>query len=226
MISNKIITTSNLRLGMPHIIFLTFLYVGGKKLETIKKNEVKTGKVIDLTHEGHGVVKVDRYPIFIPNALIDEEIKFKLIKVKKNFAIGKLIEVISESDDRVTPPCIYYAKCGGCQLQHMTYRAQLDMKREQVVNLFHRKGPFENTVIKETIGMDNPWRYRNKSQIPVGQSNSNQVIMGFYRQRSHDIIDMDSCLIQDRQHQEVMNRVKYWLNELNISIYNEKQKQV
>ena len=69
--------------------------------------------------------------------------------------------------------------------------------------------------------MDNPWRYRNKSQIPVGQSNSNQVIMGFYRQRSHDIIDMDSCLIQDRQHQEVMNRVKYWLNELNISIYNE-----
>lgn len=209
---------------MPHIIFLTFLYVGGKKLETIKKNEVKTGKVIDLTHEGHGVVKVDRYPIFIPNALIDEEIKFKLIKVKKNFAIGKLIEVISESDDRVTPPCIYYAKCGGCQLQHMTYRAQLDMKREQVVNLFHRKGPFENTVIKETIGMVNPWRYRNKSQIPVGQSNSNQVIMGFYRQRSHDIIDMDSCLIQDRQHQEVMNRVKYWLNELNISIYNEKTK--
>ena len=218
----RLITTSNLRLGMPHIIFLTFLYVGGKKLETFKKNDVKTGKVIDLTHEGHGVVKVDRYPIFIPNALIDEEIKFKLIKVKKNFAIGKLIEVISESDDRVTPPCIYYAKCGGCQLQHMTYRAQLDMKREQVVNLFHRKGPFENTTIKETIGMDNPWRYRNKSQIPVGQGNSNQVIMGFYRQRSHDIIDMDSCLIQDEQHQKIMNHVKQWLNELNISIYNEK----
>ena len=70
----RLVTTSNLRLGMPHIIFLTFLYVGGKKLETFKKNEVKTGKVIDLTHEGHGVVKVDRYPIFIPNALIDEEI--------------------------------------------------------------------------------------------------------------------------------------------------------
>lgn len=104
----------NLRLGMLYIIFLIFLYVGGKKLEIIKKNEVKMGKVIDLIYEGYGVVKVDWYLIFIFNVLIDEEIKFKLIKVKKNFVIGKLIEVISESDDRVILFCIYYVKCGGC----------------------------------------------------------------------------------------------------------------
>ncbi|MDU2137322.1 MAG: 23S rRNA (uracil(1939)-C(5))-methyltransferase RlmD, partial [Staphylococcus warneri] len=176
------------------------------------------------THEGHGVVKIDRYPIFIPNTLIDEKIEYKVIKVKKNFAIGKLIKVITESDARVEPPCIYYYKCGGCQLQHMSYQAQLNMKKEQVVNLFHRKAKFTNTVIKDTVGMEDPWRYRNKSQIPVGLSKDQQPIMGFYRQRSHDIIDMESCLIQDQQHQQVMNDLKQLISELNISVYNEKTK--
>lgn len=193
-------------------------------METLKKNDVLTGQVVDLTHEGHGVVKIDRYPIFIPNTLIDEKIEYKVIKVKKNFAIGKLIKVITESDARVEPPCIYYYKCGGCQLQHMSYQAQLNMKKEQVVNLFHRKAKFTNTVIKDTVGMEDPWRYRNKSQIPVGLSKNQQPIMGFYRQRSHDIIDMESCLIQDQQHQQVMNDLKQLISELNISVYNEKTK--
>ncbi|MCE5090960.1 23S rRNA (uracil(1939)-C(5))-methyltransferase RlmD [Staphylococcus devriesei] len=193
-------------------------------MEVINKNDIKQGTVIDLTHEGHGVVKFDRYPIFVPNALIDEDIEFKIIKVKKNFAIGKLMNVIKESENRVEPPCKYYWKCGGCQLQHMTYEAQLAMKKEQVVNLFHRKAQFNNTVINDTVGMNNPWRYRNKSQLPIGKDKDNFAIMGYYRQRSHDIIDMDSCLIQDEQHQEIMNQVKQWLNELKVSIYNEKTK--
>ncbi|MGO2869082.1 MAG: class I SAM-dependent RNA methyltransferase, partial [Staphylococcus equorum] len=170
-------------------------------MDAIQKNEIIEGKVIDLTHEGHGVVKLDRYPIFVPNALINETIEFKVIKVKKNFAIGKLIEIKKESEERVEPPCAYYHKCGGCQLQHMTYQAQLNMKKEQVVNLFHRKADFKDTIIHDTIGMDNPWFYRNKSQVPVGKNNENKVITGFYRQRSHDIIDMDECLIQDNMHQ-------------------------
>ena len=193
-------------------------------METLKKNEIKTGQVLDLTHEGHGVVKIDRYPIFVPNALINETIEYKIIKVKKNFAIGKLLNVIVESDSRVEPPCVYYDKCGGCQLQHMTYQAQLTMKKEQVINLFHRKGSFNDTVIHDTVGMEDPWRYRNKSQIPIGLNNNKKPIIGFYRQRSHDIIDMDSCLIQDEKHQQVMNDVKQLISELNISVYNEKTK--
>ncbi len=193
-------------------------------METLKKNEIKTGQVLDLTHEGHGVVKIDRYPIFVPNALINETIEYKIIKVKKNFAIGKLLNVIVESDSRVDPPCVYYDKCGGCQLQHMTYQAQLTMKKEQVINLFLRKGSFNDTVIHDTVGMEDPWRYRNKSQIPIGLNNDKKPIMGFYRQRSHDIIDMDSCLIQDEKHQQVMNDVKQLISELNISVYNEKTK--
>lgn len=196
----------------------------GEDVKEINKNDIRIGNVIDLTHEGHGVVKIDRYPIFIPNVLINEEIKYKVIKVKKNFAIGKLLEVNKASHHRVDPPCVYYWKCGGCQLQHMSYEAQLAMKKEQVVNLFHRKGQFTDTVINDTIGMDNPWRYRNKSQVPIGQNKMNHKIMGYYRQRSHDIIDMDSCLIQDKQHQDIMNHVKKWINEYHISIYNERTK--
>ncbi|MCD8827455.1 23S rRNA (uracil(1939)-C(5))-methyltransferase RlmD [Staphylococcus gallinarum] len=193
-------------------------------MSTLQKNEVRVGKVIDLTHEGHGVVKLDRYPIFIPNALIDETIEYKVIKVKKNFAIGKLLDIKVQSNQRVEPPCVYYYKCGGCQLQHLSYQAQLAMKKEQVINLFHRKANFENTIIHDTIGMKTPWRYRNKSQIPVGKNEDNDAIMGFYRQRSHQIIDMDECLIQDTKHQDVMNHVKQWFNELNVSIYDERKK--
>ncbi|MCD8918792.1 23S rRNA (uracil(1939)-C(5))-methyltransferase RlmD [Staphylococcus gallinarum] len=193
-------------------------------MSTLQKNEVREGKVIDLTHEGHGVVKLDRYPIFIPNALIDETIEYKVIKVKKNFAIGKLLDIKVQSNQRVEPPCVYYYKCGGCQLQHLSYQAQLAMKKEQVINLFHRKANFENTIIHDTIGMETPWRYRNKSQIPVGKNEDNDAIMGFYRQRSHQIIDMDECLIQDTKHQDVMNYVKQWFNELNVSIYDERKK--
>lgn len=194
-------------------------------MNAIQKNEVVEGKVVDLTHEGHGVVKFDRYPVFVPNALIDEIIEFKVIKVKKNFAIGKLITIKEQSESRVEPPCVYYYKCGGCQLQHMTYQAQLNMKKEQVVNLFQRKAGFKDVVIHDAIRMDNPWYYRNKSQIPVGKNNEHEIITGFYRQRSHDIIDMDECLIQDSLHQDVINKVKVWFNELNVSVYNEHQKQ-
>ncbi|MEB8125465.1 23S rRNA (uracil(1939)-C(5))-methyltransferase RlmD [Staphylococcus succinus] len=194
-------------------------------MNVIEKNEVREGQVIDLTHEGHGVVKLDRYPIFIPNALINETIEYKVIKVKKNFAIGKLLDIKAKSEERVEPPCVYYYKCGGCQLQHMTYQAQLNMKKEQVINLFQRKAGFKDTVIHDTVGMDNPWYYRNKSQIPVGKNDEQNVIMGYYRQRSHQIIDMDECLIQDNIHQDVMNKIKLWFNELNVSTYNEHKKQ-
>lgn len=194
-------------------------------MEALKKNEVRKGRVIDLTHEGHGVVKIDRYPVFIPQALTGEEIEYKLIKVNKNFAIGKLLQIFEDSPERVEPPCVYYYKCGGCQLQHLAYDAQLEMKRNQVVNLFHRRGKYTNTVINETIGMKNPWYYRNKSQIPVGKNKAGKAIMGFYRQRSHDIIDMEECIIQDSVQNRLMVMIKGLLNQHKVSIYNEKSKE-
>lgn len=90
-----------------------------------------------------------------------------------------MLTVNTESEHRVEPPCIYYERCGGCQLQHLSYEAQLAMKKEQVINLFQRKAHFENVTINDTIGMDNPWRYRNKSQIPVGKTNKNKLSWAF-----------------------------------------------
>ncbi|MDG6526058.1 23S rRNA (uracil(1939)-C(5))-methyltransferase RlmD [Staphylococcus aureus] len=144
-------------------------------MQAIAKNDIKTGTVVDLTHEGHGVVKIDRFPIFVPQALINEQIEYKIIKVKKNFAIGKLLNINTRSENRVAPPCIYYERCGGCQLQHLSYEAQLEMKKEQVINLFQRKAHFDNSKINDTVGMTDPWSYRNKSQIPVGKNEQNEV---------------------------------------------------
>ncbi|WP_049320394.1 23S rRNA (uracil(1939)-C(5))-methyltransferase RlmD [Mammaliicoccus sciuri] len=189
----------------------------------VNKNEIYTGEVIDFTHEGHGVVKFDRYPIFVPNAIKDETISFKVIKVKKQFAIGKLISIEEASKDRIEPPCEYYKVCGGCQLQHLSYSAQLEMKKEQVINLFKRKAHFEDTIIHDTVGMENPWHYRNKSQIPVGKNKSGEIELGFYRQRSHDIVNIDHCMIQDEKHDLIMKKLKQLLDEINISIYNEQK---
>lgn len=191
-------------------------------MTVVQKNQVLEGEVMDLTHEGHGVIKVNAYPIFVPHALIGERIQYKIIKVKKNFAIGKLIEIYKESDAREVPPCEYYDKCGGCQLQHLNYTAQLEMKRNQVVNLFHRKGKMSHVPIQNTVGMENPWFYRNKSQIPVG-GQTDYVEMGYYRQRSHDIINMDKCLIQYEAHNEIMNAVRRLLNHYHITPYDERQ---
>ncbi|MDN8760211.1 23S rRNA (uracil-5-)-methyltransferase RumA, partial [Staphylococcus aureus] len=88
---------------------------------------------------------------------------------------GKLLQVVKPSEHRVEPPCKYYWKCGGCQLQHMTYEAQLAMKQSQVINLFHRKAQFTDTTIHKTVGMDNPWQYRNKSQLPIGTDKNGQA---------------------------------------------------
>ena len=97
-------------------------------------------------------------------------------------------------------------------------------KQSQVTNLFHRKAQFSNTIINKTIGMDHPWHYRNKSQLPIGKDRDGKAIIGYYRQRSHDIIDMDSCLIQDDVHQDIMNHVKQWIIDYDISVYNESTK--
>ena len=189
-------------------------------MSVVHKNQMLEGEVVDLTHEGHGVVKIDAYPIFVPQTLVGERIDYKIIKVKKNFAIGKVITIKKESDARMVPPCDYYDKCGGCQLQHLNYEAQLEMKRNQVVNLFHRKGKLPHVPIHPTVGMDHPWFYRNKSQIPVG-GEKQQVEMGYYRQRSHRIINMDQCLIQYQAQNGIMRLLRDLLNQYNIAPYQE-----
>ncbi|CDQ41730.1 23S rRNA (uracil-C(5))-methyltransferase RlmCD [Virgibacillus salexigens] len=178
-----------------------------KQAAPVKKNQTITLTFEDLTHEGNGVGKVNGYPLFVPHGLPGEEAVVKVVKVNKNFGFGKLLEVNQASDDRVEPPCDVYYKCGGCQLQHMSYDMQLEMKRNQVKNVMRKIAHMEEVPVHSTLGMNDPWRYRNKIQIPVGKKNG-ELITGFYQKRSHHIIDdMDTCVIQDDSNDRLVEAV-------------------
>lgn len=192
-----------------------------KHTAPVKKNETIELTFEDLTHEGNGVGKIDGYPLFVPHALPGEKGNVKVVKVKKNFGFGKLLEVAEKSADRVDPPCNVYYQCGGCQLQHMSYQMQLQMKADQVANAMHKIAHFEDAPIQPIIGMDDPWRYRNKIQIPVGEKNG-ELITGFYRKRSHDIIpNQKTCIIQDEVNDRAVETVRTLANDLGIKAYEE-----
>lgn len=193
----------------------------GKKKAPVTKNETITLHFEDLTSEGNGVGKIDGYPLFVPYALPGEEATVKVIKVNKNFGFGKLLKVKNPSPDRVEAPCDVYYQCGGCQLQHMSYNMQLDMKQNQVKNVMRKIAHLGDVPVHETIGMDNPWRYRNKTQIPVGEKHG-ELITGFYQQRSHRIIDnMETCIIQDELNDQAVEAVRSIANRLGVKAYNE-----
>jgi 23S rRNA (uracil1939-C5)-methyltransferase len=188
----------------------------------VKKNQTIALIFEDMTHEGNGVGKLDGYPVFVPNTLPGEEADVKIIFVKKNFAIGKLVELKKESPHRVDPPCAVYHQCGGCQLQHMDYEMQLEMKRQQVENVFKKIAHITDVEVKPTLGMEDPWRYRNKVQIPVGEKDG-ELITGFYRKKSHEIIDgMETCIITDKVNDTVVEKVRAIASSLGIRAYDEK----
>ncbi|MDC3417507.1 23S rRNA (uracil(1939)-C(5))-methyltransferase RlmD [Aquibacillus salsiterrae] len=193
-----------------------------KQEPPVEKNDVIELTFEDITHDGDGVGKVNGYPLFVPYALPGEKAKVKVIKVKKNFGIGKLIEVEEVSQERVEPPCDVYVQCGGCQLQHMSYQLQLDLKQKQVVNALKKFGHIEGIPVHPTIGMDDPWRYRNKVQIPVAYRHG-ELITGFYRKRSHEIIEgMDRCVITAEINDRMVEAVRRMANRLGIRAYDER----
>jgi 23S rRNA (uracil1939-C5)-methyltransferase len=206
-----------------------------KSIVPVEKNGEYEAKIIGIGHDGEGVGRVDGFTLFIHGALPGEKVRVKVIKLKKQFGYGKLIKVIEPSPDRVEPPCAIYKQCGGCQLQHLSYEAQLKTKRKMVVDNLERIGKLkvhvdgvseaENVmdsgiVVHPTLGMDNPWRYRNKAQMPIGEHEGG-LIGGFYAQGSHRIIDTDECLIQHSENDNVVLKVKNIAKELKIRAYNE-----
>jgi 23S rRNA (uracil1939-C5)-methyltransferase len=186
----------------------------------VEKNQYVTVKFEDLTHEGAGVAKVDGFPIFVQNALPEEEGNVKIIKVKKGFAIGRMMETTKESRFRTEPPCPVYKQCGGCQLQHLKYEAQLDYKTKQVKEVLARLGNIKDVTVHPTLGMEDPWNYRNKAQVPVGESEGG-LVAGFYKQRSHDIIDIERCMIQQEQNDDVVQAVREICSKYGIRAYDE-----
>lgn len=192
------------------------------KQETIPvtKNEEIELEITGLTHEGDGVGKVEGFTLFVPHALPGEKILAKVLKVKKNFGYGKMLRVLQESEHRQEPPCPVYHQCGGCSLQHLSYEEQLNQKTAIVQDNLKRLGKIEHAKVHPTIGMEDPWRYRNKAQVPIGEEEGG-LIGGFYAQRSHRIINMDACLIQHEKNDEVVDLVKKVASSLGIRAYDE-----
>ncbi len=190
------------------------------KVQPVKKNQYIEMIIIGLGHEGQGIGKYEGYTIFVPHGLPGDKIKVKVIKVNKNFGIGRLIEIIEESPNRVQPRCTVYKECGGCQLQHLSYDEQLNEKRKLVKDNLTRIGKIENVIIHPTIGMSDPWSYRNKSQIPFADSEGG-LIAGFYSKGSHQIIDMKECLIQQEQNNLIVQAIRHISEEIGITAYNE-----
>ncbi|MBF2476549.1 23S rRNA (uracil(1939)-C(5))-methyltransferase RlmD [Listeria seeligeri] len=186
----------------------------------LKKNQSVEITIEDLTHDGNGVGKIDGYPLFIPNTLPGEKVTAKIIKLNKNYGFARMENLEVVSAERVEPPCAVYSKCGGCSLQHLSYVGQLAFKRNQVEETMKRIGKL-NVEIKETLGMDNPWRYRNKSQVPVGFVNG-KLTAGFYQKRSHEIIDMSTCLIQSEQGDFAVQKTREVLAKYGTEPYDEK----
>ncbi|MCH1624228.1 23S rRNA (uracil(1939)-C(5))-methyltransferase RlmD [Fredinandcohnia quinoae] len=195
-----------------------------------KDNQIKLqiGQTFPLTIKrlginGEGVGYFKRQVVFVPGALPGEEVVVEATKVLPKFSEGKIKKIRKKSEHRIAPPCPIYEQCGGCQLQHLDYRQQLKEKRDIVVQAFERysKTPIEKLQIKETIGMENPWGYRNKSQFQVGLDKQ-KVIAGLYGLNSHKLIDIADCMIQHPATSKVTQIVKTILQDLKISIYNER----
>ncbi|WP_079523719.1 23S rRNA (uracil(1939)-C(5))-methyltransferase RlmD [Solibacillus isronensis] len=190
----------------------------------IKKNDRQTVYIEDLTHDGNGVAKIDGYPLFIQGALPGETAEIHVMKTLKNYGFAKVVNILEKSPDRVEAPCVYFSQCGGCQLQHLSYEGQLKWKQNMVANVMKRLGKIDAPVLP-VKGMEEPWHYRNKSQIPFAQNEVGQMVAGFYKTKSHSIVDMERCLIQTGEADVVMADLKRELEILGVRPYDEKYHQ-
>lgn len=174
----------------------------------VQKGDVVHVTVADLTHEGKGVAKIDGYPLFIEGVLPGETGEIEVTKLNKGYGFARLIRLDQASEERVEPPCPVYDECGGCQMQHLSYEGQMNMKYSQVRNVINRIAKLPDVPVYPVLGLEDPWRYRNKAQVPVGLSSEGRVVAGFYKKRSHEIIDMTECLIQHTESDIIIQKVK------------------
>ena len=192
-----------------------------KKQIPVKKNDNIEVMFEDLTHDGAGVAKVDGYPIFVANALPGEKANIIVTKTNNGYAFGRLMEILEKSPDRVEISTEDRNKYGGCQIQHLNYAGQLKFKEKQVRDVMARIGKLEDVTIHPIIGMDEPLHYRNKAQVPVGEKDG-KLVAGFFKPRSHDIVETKESVIQHPAINEAVQVVKDIFSELGIPAYNEK----
>ena len=187
----------------------------------VEKNKEYIVDIIDNGYEGEGIAKIEGFTIFIPGAIKGEKIKILIVKVLTSHAFGKMLEIIEPSEYRIESKCTTYKRCGGCSLRHIKYEETLKIKQNAVQSLVN-KTLKTKIQVQETLGMENPYHYRNKAQYPVGTSKEGKPVIGVFANRSHEIIPINKCLIQNEQTEELAKFVFDFITKNNISIYDEK----
>lgn len=176
---------------------------------------VVKGKVAYLTEEGKGVVKIKGKDLFVPYVLPGEFVSIEVVETRTGES-SRLLKVENSSVDRVKPPCPYFYECGGCQLQHMNYEAELGFKKNYVKRLLSKFGDFSNV-----IGMENPWYYRNKVISTFGYDRSNRAVSGIYSESSHRLVPVDVCMIEDEVADKVIASIRKLVSDFKIRIFDE-----
>ncbi len=190
-----------------------------------EKNDKMTVKIEDIGSEGEGIGRAGGFTLFVKDAVVGDTVEAKILKSKKNYAYARLEKVLEASPFRVKPPCPFYRQCGGCQLQVLSYEKQLEFKQKKIRDNLIRIGGFEEDLIdgcmEPILGMDDPWRYRNKAQYPVGTDREGNLITGFYAGRTHNIISNTDCLLGVEENREILETVLEHMRKNGVSAYSE-----
>ncbi len=187
----------------------------------MKKDDLIEVTIEDLSEEGTGIGKFEGMTFFIKDAVIGDRVRAKIMKLKKTYGFARLMEVLTPSPDRVEPLCPVARQCGGCQIQAMSYEAQLAFKTRKVENNLKRIGKFEEIPMESIIGMEDPFHYRNKAQFPFGKNRDGKIITGFYAGRTHSIIENTSCHLGKEVNEEILEKILAWMNAFHVEPYNE-----
>lgn len=186
-----------------------------------KKNDVFQVKIEDISDTGEGIGKTDGFTWFIKDAVIGDVVEAKVMKTKKSYGFARLMNVLEPSCCRIEPRCEVARQCGGCQLQAMSYEEQLRFKENKVRNNLQRIGGLEEIPMYPIIGMEEPWRYRNKAQFPFGRNKEGKIITGFYAGRTHAIIESEDCLLGVKENQLILECIREHMEQYKIRPYDE-----
>ena len=187
-----------------------------------QKNDILKVTIEDMGHDGEGIGKADGYTLFVKDAVIGDVIEAKIMKAKKNYAYARMMRILEPSPHRVEPVCPMARPCGGCQLQMMDYQEQLRFKQKKIEDNLRRIGGFEQIPMEPILGMEQPFRYRNKAQFPVGTDKEGNLVTGFYAGRTHDIINNRNCYLGVEENRQVLDVVLGWMEKYGVSAYDEK----
>lgn len=191
-----------------------------KNENPFRKNQEVTLLIDGMTNEGQGVGHLNGVAFFVPETVVGETVTAHIIKVEKRYCVAKRMGVVTPAACRIEPCCEAFSVCGGCTLQHMTYEEQLNQKRAFVVDALERLGGFRGVSVNPVLGMDDPWRYRNKGSFPFGEVEGT-VAFGFYAPRSHRLIPLSDCPIQSEPVTAAARQIAAWANRFHVPVYDE-----